>query len=122
MLFVYLVYPACFIKEENGYSVIFPDLNTATCGATLKEYTWMAVDCLAGYLYALQRDGKNAPIPTPFNQINTAEILANLLDKEEDFSRYETFVNLITVDVEEYAKRHFERASKKLYRFLILLL
>ena len=116
------VYPACFIKEENGYSVIFPDLNTATCGATLEEAIRMAVDCLAGDLYALQRDGKNAPVPTPFNQINTTEILANLSDKEEDFSRYETFVNLITVDVEEYAKRHFERASKKLYRFLILLL
>ena len=26
-------YPACFFKEENGYSVIFPDFNhLATCG------------------------------------------------------------------------------------------
>ena len=30
-------YPACFFKEENGYSVIFPDLNTATSGETLDE-------------------------------------------------------------------------------------
>ena len=32
------VYPACFYKEENGYSVIFPDLNwLATQGDTLQE-------------------------------------------------------------------------------------
>ena len=32
------VYPACFFKEESGYSVIFPDLNhLATCGETLDE-------------------------------------------------------------------------------------
>ena len=25
------MYPACFYKEENGYSVIFPGLDVATC-------------------------------------------------------------------------------------------
>ncbi len=39
-----------FIKEENGYSVIFPDLNDlATCVNTLDEALAMAVDCLAAY-------------------------------------------------------------------------
>ncbi len=43
-------YPACFIKEDNGYSVIFPDLNDlATCVNTLDEALAMAVDCLAAY-------------------------------------------------------------------------
>ena len=51
------MYPACFFKEENGYSVIFPDLNyTATCGETLEEASRMAVDCLAGYLYTAEKD------------------------------------------------------------------
>lgn len=55
-------YPACFIKESNGYSVIFPDLNyLSTCGETLDEALAMAVDCLAGYLYRLQKDGETAP-------------------------------------------------------------
>ena len=46
------VYPACFFKESNGYSVIFPDLNyLSTCGDTLDEALKMAVDYLAGYLY-----------------------------------------------------------------------
>ena len=31
-------YPACFFKEENGYSVIFPDLNyLGTCGDSVEE-------------------------------------------------------------------------------------
>ena len=46
------IYPACFFKEDNGYSVIFPDLNyLATQGDTLEDAVAMAVDCLAGYLY-----------------------------------------------------------------------
>ena len=32
------IYPACFFKEDNGYSVIFPDLNyLATQGDTLED-------------------------------------------------------------------------------------
>ena len=42
------IYPACFFKEDNGYSVIFPDLNyLATQGDTLEDAVAMAVDCLA---------------------------------------------------------------------------
>ena len=60
-------YPACFYKEENGYSVIFPDLNnTATCGDTLDEAMAMAIDCLAGYLYTLQQEDEPIPSPSPF--------------------------------------------------------
>ena len=50
------VYPAIFCKEDNGYSVLFPDLNwLATCGDTLEEAMAMAVDCLAGYLYECRK-------------------------------------------------------------------
>ena len=44
-------YPACFIKEDVGYSVIFPDLDIATCGDDLEDAKAMAIDCLALYLY-----------------------------------------------------------------------
>ena len=45
------IYPACFYKEEKGYSVIFPDLNwLSTCGDTLEQAMEMAIDCLAGYI------------------------------------------------------------------------
>ncbi|MDE7253449.1 MAG: type II toxin-antitoxin system HicB family antitoxin [Acetatifactor sp.] len=102
-------YPACFIKESNGYSVIFPDLNyLSTCGETLDEALAMAVDCLAGYLYRLQKDGETAPTASSIDTINPVKIAEEL-----EVSPKESFVNIITVDVEEYAKVHFEKSVKK---------
>ena len=101
-------YPACFFKEENGYSVVFPDLNyLATCGQTLDEALVMAVDCLAGDLYWLEKDGETFPLPSAPSEIDTSEI-AKDLDITGD-----AFVNMVTVDVAEYAKTHFEKAVKK---------
>ena len=102
-------YPACFFKEELGYSVVFPDLNyLATGGDTLDEALRMAVDCLAGYLYWLEKDGDAAPVPSAVGQIDPAVIA-----RELEFEFEEVFVNLITVDVAEYAKKHFEKSVKK---------
>lgn len=102
-------YPACFVKEESGYSVIFPDLdNLATCGSTLDEAFSMAVDCLAGYLYWLEKDDEPAPAASSIDKINPAEIA-----KEAEASPDEAFVNIITVDVAEYAKAYFEKSVKK---------
>lgn len=102
-------YPACFFKEKNGYSVIFPDLNwLSTCGETLDEAFAMAVDCLAGYLYTCQRDGESVTAPSPMGNINPYDVAREL---EVEFG--EAFVNMVTVDVEEYAKVHFERSVKK---------
>ena len=59
------MYPACFYKEAEGYSVVFPDLNNlATQGDTFEEAMEMAVDCLAGYLYTCKRDGETIPTPS----------------------------------------------------------
>lgn len=102
-------YPACFIKEENGYSVIFPDLNyLSTCGSTLDEAFTMAVDCLAGYLYFIQKRGETAPSPSALDEIYPEEIV-----KELEVTSGKSFVNLVTVDVVEYAKAHFEKSVKK---------
>lgn len=102
-------YPACFFKEESGYSVVFPDLNDlSTCGETLDEALRMAVDCLAGYLYWLKKDGETAPASSPVDAIRLADVAAELEVPTEG-----AFVNIITVDVEEYAKTHFEKAVKK---------
>ena len=52
-------YPAVFIKEEDGYSVVFPDLDyLSTCGDDLNETIEMANDCLAGYLYSSKLEDK----------------------------------------------------------------
>lgn len=41
------IFPAVFLKEEDGYSVSFPDVDGAfTCGETFEEALFMAKDCL----------------------------------------------------------------------------
>ena len=69
----------------------------------------MAVDCLAGYLYMQRKDGEEIPDASPLNQIDLSAVAAELeLEPSED-----DFVNIVTVDVKEYAKMHFEKAVKK---------
>lgn len=102
-------YPACFFKEKNGYSVIFPDLNyLSTCGDSLEEAFAMAVDCLAGYLFWLQQDGESFPTASKLAEVDALTIMQEL-----EFECEEAFANMVTVDVKEYAKLHFEKAVKK---------
>lgn len=104
------MYPACFYHDKNGYSVVFPDLNwLSTCGETLNEAMSMAVDCLAGYLYTCQKDGDAVPAPSEMSKIDPVSIAKELGLNTST----ENFVNLITVDVDEYAKKHFEKSVKK---------
>ncbi len=105
------MYPACFYRDKEGYSVVFPDLNwLSTCGDTLDEAMKMAVDCLAGYLYTIQKEGNTFPSPSELSQINIAAIAQEL---DINSPANDSFVNIITVDVDEYAKKHFEKSVKK---------
>ncbi len=100
-------YPACFFKEEGAYSVIFPDLNyVATCGETLEEALAMAIECLAAYLYEMNTS--EYPAASSIGEIDLSTV-ANELEIPDA----EGFVNIVTVDVKEYAKLHFEKAVKK---------
>ncbi len=103
------IYPACFFVEKNGYSVIFPDLNwLATNGKDEVEAMNMTVDCLAGYLYILEKDGEKAPEPSGIKDISLKEIA-----RELDINPQNAFVSMVSVDVAEYAKKHFEKSVKK---------
>ena len=103
------VYPACFFKDETGYSVVFPDLNwLATNGRTESEALNMAVDCLAGYLFLLKKDGEKAPEPSTIRDVSL-EAIAKDLDADTNGA----FVNMVSVDVDEYAKTHFEKSVRK---------
>lgn len=105
------IYPACFYKEDNGYSVIFPDLNyLATQGETLDKAIEMAIECLAGYLYSCNKDCEAIPAPSNITEINPVNI-SNEICPNEPIG--EAFVNLISVDVEAYAKKHFEKSVRK---------
>jgi len=105
------IYPACFYKEKNGYTVIFPDLNAlATCGNTLTEAMDMAIDCMAGYVYDEQEEGHPLPDASELNEIDPLEYGKKQLP---DLEFQECFVNYVSVDVNDYARRHFEKTVKK---------
>lgn len=90
-------YPACFFKEETGYTVVFPDLNwLSTCGETLEEALTMAIDCLAGYLYTCEKEDMVFPSPSQMEKIDIADIAGQL-----EISASESFINIVTVNVAE---------------------
>lgn len=91
-------YPAIFTKEENGYSVRFPDFpGCFTEGDTLEEAYKMAT-CAIG-LYAQNEDGE-------FEFPEASE--PNSVELEED-----EFSVLVEFDVLEYLKNTSEKAVKK---------
>ena len=105
------MYPACFYKADDGYSVIFPDLNyLATQGDSFEDAMEMAVECLASYLYIAQRDGEDVPAPSSLVNIDPVAVAKEL---DPDLPVGEAIVNLVSVDVAEYAKKHFEKSVKK---------
>jgi len=99
------IYPACFYREKNGQvSVVFPDLAyRATYGNDVDEAMKMAVDLLASYIFTLEQEGSEIKRPSDISEIR--------LDNTFDYK--EGFVSLVSVDVEEYAKNHFEKPIKK---------
>lgn len=103
------IYPACFFEEENHYSVIFPDFNyLSTCGDSLQDALDLAVDCLAGALFSAKLDNEDIPIPSKLEEIDPTQIASEL-----EFEFKQSFVTLVSVDVDEYAKTHFNKAIKK---------
>lgn len=105
------MYPACFYKENDGYSVIFPDLNyLATQGDSFEDAMQMAVECLASHLYTAQRDGDVIPAPSKLTDVDPVAVSKEL---DPDMPEGEAIVNVVSVDVAEYAKKHFEKSVKK---------
>ena len=103
------IYPACFFKDDTGYSVVFPDLNwLATNGSTESEALNMAVDCLAGYLYTLKKEGEQTPAASAIGDVSLESVA-----KELDADTNGAFINMVSVDVAEYAKTHFEKSVRK---------
>lgn len=107
-------YPAIFYKEDDGrFSVIFPDLNhLATYGVDLDDSIRMAMDCLAGYLHSLILNNGEIPVASNIQNIDDNVIKNELEELYIDKSR--VFVNIISVNVAEYAEKHFNKSVKKL--------
>jgi len=92
-------YPAVFTKEDEGYSVIFRDLESCyTCGSDMEEALEMAEDVLALVLYGYEKESKEIPVPSAYESIK--------LDENE-------FVNHIRCDTLAYRKMYANKAVKK---------
>ncbi len=105
------VYPAVFYEEEGSISVIFPDLgNLATFGDNMADAMRMAQDACGLYLFTALRDGEDIPAPSALNEINPAAILK---DVEMESAADSAFVNMVLVDMNEYARQHSDKAVKK---------
>lgn len=93
------IYPAIFAKEEEGYSVLFPDLESCyTQGDTLEDAFEMAEDVLSLVLYEYEKNQRMIPEPTPIKKIVIGE---------------HEIVSLVKGDTLEYRKRYNNKAVKK---------
>lgn len=95
------IYPAVFYLEDNGrYSVIFPDLNDlATFGDNLADAFAMTQEACGQFLFSYLRNGKLLPTPTPLDKVK----------KNADAA----LVNLIFVNLDEYARAYNDKSVKK---------
>lgn len=108
-------YPAIFYKEDDGrFSVIFPDLNhLATYGVDLDDSIRMAMDCLAGYLHSLILNNGEIPVASNIQDIDD-KVIKDELEELYTTDKSKVFVNIISVNVAEYAEKHFNKSVKKL--------
>ena len=68
------IYPAIFTKEEKGYSINFPDIDSCyTMGEDLKDGLEMAEDVLSLMLSGYEKEGKTIPKPSPIEGIKLEE-------------------------------------------------
>lgn len=97
-----IIYPAIFTPLEtieDGYCVEFPDLpGCITQGSSLQEAFEMAEDAASGWILTSIEDGEKIPSPSNFSEISADE---------------GAFVNLVQLDIEEYARQHGNKAVKK---------
>lgn len=105
------VYPAVFYEEDGKISVIFPDLgNLATFGDNIADAMRMAQDACGLYLFTALRDGDPLPPASTLSEINPAAVLKDL---EMESAAGNAFVNMVLVDLTEYARQHSDKAVKK---------
>ena len=96
------IFPAIFTKENEMYSVFFPDLKGCyTQCDNLSDAYEMASDVLCLTLYNLEEENKKIPVPSEPSAIKT--------EKNE-------FVSLVSCDTLEYRQYYDTKTvNKRLY-------
>lgn len=64
-------YPAIFISEENGFSVIFPEFSGGTQGKDLEDAMYQAKEMLDGLLSFYIEENLPLPKPSDIHDIQT---------------------------------------------------
>lgn len=91
------MYPAIFTKEDAGYSVRFPNLESCyTQGESIQDAFVMASDVLCLTLYNMEEEGAVIPAPSEASAIRT---------------RKGEFVTLVPCDTLEYRQYCGSRAD-----------
>ena len=96
-------YPAVFIKNGSGYIVDFPDFEClATEGENLDRAIAMATDVLALRVFFASIDKYALPKASDVNNVDLQAV-------KEEYGKPdgEAFVNIVSVDADEYANTHF---------------
>lgn len=75
------VYPAVFYYEEDGISIVFPDLpGCYPCADTTAEAVKNAREALGVHLYGMETDGDEIPEPSDPKDIDTDGGILMLVD------------------------------------------
>lgn len=99
-----LIYPAIFTPYDDegkqGYVVVFPDLPGCSTGAdSLEKALEMAEDAASGWLLTSIEDGEAIPPASRIQDIHPEGEGA--------------FANLVSLDIDAYAKQYSNKAVKK---------
>lgn len=74
------VFPAVFECEEEGISIVFPDLpGCLPCGSTTEKAVKNAKEAMALHLYTMEQDGEVIPEGTPIEEIKIGDKQALIL-------------------------------------------
>lgn len=63
------LFPAVFVKDEEGYTAIFPDLNISTEGETIEEAYLFAKDYLKVYCTYVVKFDLDIDTPSRYEKI-----------------------------------------------------
>ena len=92
------VYPACFYKEDDGYSVLFADFDCATQGDDLPEAIKMAAEAAAGWIMGSLEQGESLPIASAPESVRPDD---------------DGFVSMVYIDMDALKACHDEKPIKK---------
>ena len=92
-------YPVILTPDGGSYVAYFPDFDSGTQGESLADAIDMSADAIGLLGITMQDEGDSLPVPTKLRDVRK--------ENEEDI------VTLVSVDFEEYRRKHDNRAVRR---------